>query len=314
MSSRNDITAVPGIKVGQVTDAGALTGCTVILTGDGAACGVDVRGGAPGTRETDLLRPGHLVDRVHAVLLSGGSAYGLDAAGGVMRYLEELGTGFDVGVTRVPIVPAAVLFDLNVGDHRIRPDAAMGYRACQNAGGPVQQGSHGAGTGAMVGKILGMSQTMRGGTGSAVARLSCGSVVGALACVNAFGDVRDPASGLIAAGARDPDTGQFLDTASALASGHDPGFSGGGLTSTTIAVVATDAKLDAAGATRLAIMAHDGMARAISPCHTMYDGDTVFVLSTGERRVSLNSLGAAACEVLARAIYNGVHRAGSPEG
>lgn len=303
---RGDITDVPGVEVGQVSDHRALTGCTVVLVEEGAVCGADVRGGAPGTRETDLLRPGNLVSAVHAVLLAGGSAFGLDAASGVMKYLEERGRGFDAGIARVPIVPAAILFDLAVGDGSVRPGADMGYEACLQAGGPVPGGSTGAGTGATVGKVLGMASAMRGGTGSASLRLNDGTTVGAIACVNAFGDVVNPATGRIIAGALDPETRRFLDTEALLAAGRDPGFSGAPVTNTTIAVLATDARLDAASATRLAAVSQGGLARVVRPCHGQYDGDTVFVLSTGNRAVSLNVLGAAMCRVLEAAVVRAV--------
>lgn len=298
------LTAVPGIRVGHATDAEAQTGCTVVLCPAGAVAGVDVGGGAPATRETDLLRPGMLVERVHAVLLTGGSAFGLAAADGVMRYLEEQGIGFEAGVARVPIVPAAALFDLGVGRADVRPTAEMGYRAARAAtDGPVPEGAVGAGTGATVGHLVGAG-AMRGGVGTAALDLAGGAVVAALAAVNAFGDVRDERSGEIIAGARSP-SGEFIDTARAfLEQRGETRFPG--RTNTTLAVVATNAGLTKAEAARLARMAQDGLARVISPAHTMFDGDIVFALSLGEVPSNLAALGAAAADVVTRAITRAV--------
>lgn len=284
-----------------------MTGCTVVLATHGAVAGVDVRGAAPATRETDLLRPGMLVERVDAILLTGGSAFGLAAADGVMRYLEERGIGFDAGVARVPIVPAAALFDLGVGRADVRPTAEMGYRACQVAAdGPIEEGMVGAGTGATVGHLLGPDGAMRGGIGTAALRLPGDVVVGALAAVNAFGDIRDEATGAILAGARTP-SGEFLDTARAfLEREGEIGFGRFMSTNTTLVVVATNAGLTKAEATRLAHLAQDGFARVISPAHTMVDGDIVFALSTGNAVGDLPTLGAAAAEVVARAITRAV--------
>jgi L-aminopeptidase/D-esterase-like protein len=272
------LTDVSGIRVGHATDLQGVTGCTVVLCDEPAVAAVEVRGAAPGTRETDGLHPGSLVPGIHAVLLAGGSAFGLAAAGGVDRYLEERGVGYDVGVTRVPIVPAAVLFDLGVGDPRARPDPAMGYQACARAtADPVEEGSIGAGTGATVGKLLAKAGWMKGGVGSWSLRLPDGTVVGALAAVNALGDVIDDRTGEIIAGARGPDGG-FVRTAEAMLS-HAPlvGFGA----NTTLAVIATDASLTKAQASRVAVQGHAGLSRAIVPSHTMYDGDTVFVVATG---------------------------------
>lgn len=308
------ITAVPGIRVGQVQDEQALTGCTVILCEQGAVGGVDQRGGAPGTRETALLGPMHLVQQVHAVLLAGGSAFGLDAAGGVMRYLEERGVGFDTGIQPVPIVPAAILFDLGVGSSAVRPDANMGYQACLNASeAPPQEGNAGAGAGATVGKILGMERAMKGGLGTASIDLGGGLVVGAIAAVNAWGDVIDPATGKILAGVRAlPTPGQapaspFADTLAVLRQyrGRPPGGPPPGA-STVIGVVATNADLTKEAANKVAQMAHAGLARAVRPAHTPYDGDTIFVLATGEVPAETNLIGAFAAEVLAQAIVRGV--------
>ncbi len=304
------LTAVPGIRVGHATDPVGLTGCTVVLCEEGAVGGVDQRGGAPGTRETDLLHPMHLVEKVHAVLLAGGSAFGLAAADGVMRYLEERGIGYDTMVARVPIVPAAILFDLNVGDSRARPDAAMGYAACQAAGdGPVAEGNVGAGTGATVGKILGIGRAMKSGIGTAAVDLGNGLVVAALIAVNPLGDVVDPATGAILAGARRPDADEPADTLAlmrALLGGASPFAT---TPNTVIGVVATNARLTKEQAGKVAQMAHNGLARAVRPAHTMYDGDTIFALATGEKAADVNLIGAFAAEVMAEAIVRAVKAA-----
>jgi L-aminopeptidase/D-esterase-like protein len=305
----NAITDVPGIRVGHATNAEAMTGCTVVLCPkEGAVGGVDQRGGAPGTRETDLLRPMHMVERAHAVLLAGGSAFGLDAAGGVVRWLEERGIGFDARAARVPIVPAAILFDLDVGDASIRPDAAMGYAACEAAtGGVVAEGSVGAGTGCTVGKVLGPGQASKAGLGTASADLGGGLVVGALVAVNAFGDVVDPRSGEILAGARAPIGGGFADTLATmkgLVGKTVLRFAGG--SHTVIGVVATNARLSKEGANKVAQMAHDGLARTIRPAHTMFDGDTLFALATGQKKADANLIGGYAAEVVAEAILRAV--------
>lgn len=321
---QNDtITAVPGIKVGHETDETALTGCTVILCEAGAVGGVDQRGGAPGTRETDLLRPLHMVEKAHAVVLAGGSAFGLDAASGVMKALEERGIGFNAGVARVPIVPAAILFDLGIGDPAVRPDAAMGYRAAQNASGaPVAEGNVGAGTGCTVGKILGMGQAMKAGLGSASMEIGGGVIVGALVALNAFGDVIDPQSGEILAGARATqvgpiqlgEKGYFANTLAVMKSliGRTAlGFAS--RSNTVIGVVATNAKLDKNEANKVAQMAHNGLARTIRPAHTMFDGDTIFALATGKKSADVNIVGAFAVEVMAQAVMRAV-RAAQPAG
>lgn len=297
------ITAVRGIRVGHATKLRARTGCTVVLCPAGAAAGVDVRGFAPGTRETDAVRPGRRVGKAHAVLLTGGSAFGLDAASGVMRYLEEHGAGFATAHALVPIVPAAVIYDLGVGDPRIRPDKAMGYRACKAATTePASTGRLGAGTGATVGKGPGL-RAADGGIGSACARLPSGAMVGALVVVNSVGNVIDSATGEIVAGARDELSGRWVDVAASLRRGHAPRMPG---TNTTIGVIATDAALSSAEANIVAAMAHDGIARAIRPSHTLYDGDTLFTLSTGKRRADVNAVGIVAAEVVAQAILNAV--------
>jgi L-aminopeptidase/D-esterase-like protein len=313
------ITDVPGIQVGHTQDEEALSGCTVVLCPDGAVGGIDQRGGAPGTRETDLLRPVHLVQKINAVLLTGGSAYGLDAAAGVMRYLEERGSGFRVGSQVVPIVPAAVIYDLDLGKGSIRPDAEMGYRACQNAAGtPPAQGNAGAGMGATVGKILGLGQAMKSGLGSASLAIGAGVIVGALVVVNAFGDVVDPHTGRIIAGARSTQVGPlkvggqppFADTLDLMR-----GLVGRtilGLTSrsnTVIGVVATNARMDKEGANKIAQMAQNGVARTIRPAHTMLDGDVLFTMATGEKKADLNIVGAYAAEVVAQAVVNAVRHA-----
>jgi L-aminopeptidase/D-esterase-like protein len=308
----NAITDVVGIEVGHYTDLEAATGCTVVLCRQGAVGGVDVRGSAPGTRETDLLRPISLVQHAHAVVLAGGSAYGLDAAGGVMRCLEAQGIGFNVGVGVVPIVAAAVLFDLSIGRPDVRPDAEAGYAACGAAGsGPVSEGCVGAGTGATVGKLFGPQYAVKSGIGTAARRIRGGVTVGALAAVNAFGDVVDPANGQLIAGPRDPLGHGMVNTLERLQS--DPGSTLPGFPShTTLAVVATDAVLSKEGANKVAQMAHDGLAQTIRPAHTMMDGDTVFALATGQRpetQADVSVIGAVAAAVLAEAVVRAVRQA-----
>ena len=301
------ITDVPGVRVGHFTDDRRPTGCTVILTEAGAVAGVDVRGAAPGTRETDLLDPSNLVDQVHAILLSGGSAFGLDAASGVVSWLEERGFGYPAGPARVPIVPAAILFDLGVGDHRIRPDATSGYRACDAASAETfEEGSVGAGAGATVGKLFGMARAMKGGIGTAAVKV--GQVtVGAIVAVNAVGDVIDPASGAVVAGARHPDGTRGFNAAEAILRGELPPALQAGM-ATTIGVVATDAALTKAQARKLAQMAHDGLARTIDPVHTMWDGDTMFAVGTGRSGLPGNmmTLGVLAARVTASAVLRAV--------
>jgi L-aminopeptidase/D-esterase-like protein len=304
------LTDVPGLAVGHATDLAHLTGCTVILCGDGATCGVAVLGGGPGTRETDLLRPENHVERVHAVLLCGGSAFGLAAADGVMRYLEARGIGYQTPAARVPIVPAAVLFDLGIGSPSARPDAAMGEAACRAAtAGPVEEGCVGAGTGATVGKIFGLAGAMKSGIGSWSTRVAGGAIVGALVVTNAFGDVLNVQTGEILAGARDPATGRFAGTASRLRASGLLRRSGGFPTNTTLGIVAADAALTKAQATRLAIVAQAGLARAVLPSHTSLDGDTFFVLGTGTRAADMLALEAAVEEVVAEAVMRGVRTA-----
>ena len=305
------ITDVPGIWVGHWTSPERPTGCSVVLAPAGAVAGVDVRGAAPGTRETDLLAPGNLVEQVHAVLLSGGSAWGLDAAGGVMRWLDEHGIGLNVGPARVPIVPGAVLFDLLLGDARIRPDAAAGYAACAAASraAPAEAMSV-PGPGAVVGKFFGPQYAMKGGIGSASICVD-GVTVGALVACNALGDVLDPDSGQILAGARTPDGLGLRDTRRALLRGEpllNPIAVG---SNTTIGVIATDARLTKAQAQRLALIGHDGLARAINPAHTQFDGDTLFALGTGlsPTQPSAQLLGVMAAEAVARATVRAVQQA-----
>ena len=294
------LTEIEGITVGHATDTTTRTGCTVILCPAGVTAGVDVRGAAPGTRETEVLRPGRLVQKAHAVLLTGGSAFGLDAATGVVHYLEEQNVGFPAGPVRVPIVPTAVIFDLGVGDAKVRPDREMGYQACLNATDePVAMGAVGAGTGATVGKAPGVTSS-QGGVGSACKYLNSGLIVAAIVVVNALGNVVDPDTGEIIAGGR-VNSG-FVDITERLL---DANLVSG--THTTIGVVATNAALSSAETTRVAEMAHDGMARAIRPSHTMFDGDTLFTLATGAHTgSSVNTIGILAAEVVAAAIVKAV--------
>ena len=306
------LTDVAGIEVGHDSDSRRPTGCSVVLARAGAVAGVDVRGAAPGTRETDLLAPANLVQQVHAVLLSGGSAWGLDAAGGVMRWLEENNIGLQTGYGLVPIVPAAVLFDLGVGEARIRPDAQAGYRACAAASRQAPaQGNVGAGSGALVGKLLGMARAMKSGIGTASV-CAGGFTVGALIACNAVGDVLDPASGRLLAGARSEDGQRLLGTRDALLQGQRPQNLLAG-TNTTIGVVATDAVLTKPQAQRLAQVAHDGLARSINPVHTMLDGDTLFALGTGAsgQPADMLLLATLAAEATARAVVNAVAAARS---
>jgi L-aminopeptidase/D-esterase-like protein len=301
------ITDVAGIEVGHYTDGRRPTGCSVVLARAGAVGGVDVRGAAPGTRETDLLSPVNTVDVVHAVLLAGGSAFGLDAATGVMRWLEMRGVGVDVGAARVPIVPAAVLFDLMVGDARIRPDAQAGFAACEAASRqPPLEGNVGAGAGASVGKVFGHERAMKGGIGTASVTAG-GVTVGALIACNALGDVVDPDTGRVIAGARTADGQRLQDTRRALLAGERPIPILAG-TNTTIGVVATDAALSKTQVNRLAQVAHDGLARAINPVHTVADGDTLFALATGHHTThpGMMVLATLAAEAVARATVRAV--------
>ncbi|MCJ7812847.1 P1 family peptidase [bacterium] len=312
----NSITDIDGILVGQVQDMAALTGCTVIIYPNGAIGGVDQRGGAPGTRETDLLRPMHMVEKVHAILLSGGSAFGLDAASGVMKFLEEKKIGFNTGVARVPIVPAAVIFDLGLGQSDIRPSAEMGYQACQSATHlSPKQGNFGAGAGASVGKIFGMGQAMKSGIGTACIELGGNLRVAAMMVVNAFGDVLEPKSSTIIAGARTLQKGLLkIGTENYFANSLETMKTFVGKTvlniankqNTVIGVVATNAALTKEEANKVAQMAHNGLAKTIRPAHTMFDGDTIFVMATGKHHADVSLIGAFAAEVVAQAILNAV--------
>jgi L-aminopeptidase/D-esterase-like protein len=330
------ITRIPGLRVGHATDREGVTGVTVLLCERGAVGGVDQRGGAPGTRETDLLRPMHLVREVHAVVLAGGSAFGLAAADGVMHYLAERGVGYPVPGRPVPIVPAAILFDLGVGRADAYPDASAGYAACLAAAGdPVVQGGVGAGTGCTVGKLRGMAHVSRGGIGSACFDLGGGLLVGALIAVNAFGDVIGDA-GEILAGTRD-DAGGWADSLALLrraavgagpVASSDATSSWGGATgavagedataawggATVIGVMATNARLDKEQVNKVAQMAQDGLARAVRPAHTMYDGDTLFALATGEVEAEVTAVGAYAAEAVSAAIRRAVLRARESDG
>lgn len=310
----NSITDVPGILLGHAQNREAATGCTVILYENGAVTGVDVRGGAPGTREISALEPENYVQEAHAVYLGGGSAYGLDGAAGVMEYLEERNAGLDVGVCRVPIVPGAVLFDLPVVRSDIRPDKKMGYEACKNATSPnILQGNVGAGTGATVGKPAGMAAVMKGGFGTASFQ-SGDLIVGAAVAVNSFGDVVDPETGKIIAGVRTPDGKEFADALKVITAAHEEEsrvFKG---SNTTIGVIATNARLTKPQATKVAMMGHDGYARTINPVHTMYDGDTVFCMATGVVETDLTTVGSIAAYVMAVAVINGIKAADSAYG
>jgi L-aminopeptidase/D-esterase-like protein len=318
MELNNTITDISGIEVGQAQDVEALTGCTVVLCRKGAVAGVDVRGSAPGTRETDLLNPVNLVEKVHAIVLAGGSAFGLDAASGVMRYLEENGIGFDTGAGVVPIVPAAILFDLNIGRGDIRPDAEMGYRAATAASpGVPAEGNAGAGAGASVGKIFGPKSAMKAGIGTASMKVG-GLIVGAIMAVNSFGDVIDPETGQIIAGARSTilgplrlgQEGYFGDTLEIMKTFVGRTVLGFATkANTVVGVVATNARLSKSEATKVAQMAQDGIARTIRPAHTMLDGDTIFALATGEKNTDPSTVGAFAAEVVAQAILRAVQKA-----
>ncbi len=300
--SQGGLTDIPGIKVGHFTDARRPTGCTVVLVEAGAVAGVDVRGSAPGTRETDALNPINSIQQVHAVVLSGGSAFGLDTACGVVRYLEEKGIGYQTRIVPVPIVPAAILFDLGLGDPSIRPDSKAGYQACRNAtSGPVEEGSVGCGAGATVGKLLGPDRAMKGGIGSAAIR-SGDLVVAALVAVNSLGNIVDPRTGMILAGARAEDGRQLAPLQASFDVCYRP-FAISPGENTTLAVVATNARLSKPSMTKVAQMSHDGFARAINPVHLPFDGDVVFAFSTGPLEgASLSQVGALAAEVTAQAI------------
>jgi L-aminopeptidase/D-esterase-like protein len=310
------IRRIPGVFAGHHTLDGRPTGCTVVLTPEGAVGGVDVRGGAPGTRETDLLDPVNSVQHVHGIVLSGGSAFGLETAGGVSRFLEERGVGFAAGPVRVPIVPAAILFDLSIGDASIRPDADCGYRAAEaamNADAPLAEGNVGAGAGATVGKVAGLQRAMKGGIGTASVRLPSGLLVAAIVAVNSVGDVVDPATGRTLAGVRTEQGDELAGAMQVLRDGAAADDRPS--TNTVIGVVATNAVLTRAGATKVAQMAHDGIARTIVPSHTPWDGDTMFALATGEHEgTELTTVGAFAAEVVAEAILRAIRAAETIEG
>ena len=304
----NNILDVKGIKVGQVQDTEGLTGCTVVICEEGATCGVDVRGSAPGTRETDLLDPINMIQKVHAVVLSGGSAFGLESTCGVSKYLEEHNIGFDVGVAKVPIVVGAVLFDLIVGDPKCRPDIDMGYKACEAATDKeLRQGNYGAGCGATVGKIRGPEYCMKGGIGSYSIKLENGLVVSALVAVNAFGDVYE--DGKLIAGVLDDSKKKNLSTYNILKEGFSKG--GFSIDNTTIGVVVTNAKLDKAGCKKVSQVAHNGYAKSIFPIHTPHDGDTIFTMATGEIESDITLVSSIATEVVEKSVINAIKNANS---
>jgi L-aminopeptidase/D-esterase-like protein len=299
------LTDIPGIRVGHVSDFGAITGCTAILCERGAVAGVDIRGSATGTEEIATLDPAHVTDRIHGVMLAGGSAFGLEAASGLRRFLERRGVGYQTAAARVPIVPAAILYDLAIGRADVRPSVAMGEAAASAANSEaVQEGCVGAGTGATVGKLFGMKQAMKSGLGSYTVTLPDGVLVASLVAVNALGDVKDPATGKIVAGARRaPESREFADSEEQMKRGAR---AGGAVSHTTLAVVATNARLDKVQATKLAQLAGLGMARTIYPVNTMFDGDIVFGLSLGDRQADINTLGVAAAEAVAQSILRSV--------
>ncbi len=305
-----DFTRIEGLKVGHSQDLEAATGCTVIISEEGAVAGVDVRGGAPGTRETDLLNPVNMVQKIHAVVLAGGSAFGLDAACGVMQFLEERNVGHDVRVTKVPLVCSAVLFDLEIGDCRVRPDRGMGYKACLAADGSRSaQGNTGAGTGATVGKIFGMARAMKGGLGNFA--VQAGDLkIGAIVAVNALGDVIDPATGERLAGALNEELNGLADTEEWLIRSCTEKMDFFGR-NTTIGVVATNAALTKAEATKVASMAHNGYARTIRPAHSMFDGDTIFTMATGHVKADVTVVGLLAARVVERSVTAAVRSASS---
>lgn len=298
------ITDVLGIKVGHAESIEGMTGCTVVICEKGATGGVDVRGSAPGTRETDLFKPEKMVDKVHAIVLSGGSAFGLEAASGVMRYLEEHNIGFDVGVTKVPIVASAVIFDLNIGDFRIRPDFNMGYIAAKNANDyENMQGNVGCGMGATIGKILGPQSGMKSGLGSATVKVG-ELIVSAIVAVNSFGDIYDFRSNKQIAGVYDYENNKLLNTINIMKEmNKDLGFN---VQNTTIGIIATNANLTKAEANKISEMAHNGFARSINPIHTMVDGDTIFTMATNEIKADISLIGTLAAEAMSKAITNGV--------
>jgi L-aminopeptidase/D-esterase-like protein len=313
MKRLSAITDVPGIKVGHSSDFKALTGCTVLLCEEGAAGGVDIRGTAAATRQIDALSLLHLVDHVHAILLTGGSAFGLDATGGVMSFLEERGSGFDVIKTKVPSVPTAVIFDLGIGDPHVRPDRQMGYQACLNASRKVEEGSVGVGTGATVGKLFGVERAMKGGVGTASIQGMKGLIVGALVVVNAFGDVIDPHSNQVLVGARKSKKSlQLANSSTWIKQGVTRrqfgvvGSSNASTFNTTLGIIATNANLTKKEVHQVAQIAHSGLAKMISPLHSTFDGDLIFAISYGKKKADVNTVGllgeAALMEAVQRAI------------
>jgi L-aminopeptidase/D-esterase-like protein len=308
------ITDIKGVSVGHASDFEGLTGVTVILTPSGMTGGIDMSGFATSSRQIDALSASHIVPKVHAICITGGSAYGLDAASGVMDYLEERNSGFDVGVARIPIVPTAAIFDLRVGSAKRRPDKNMGYRACQQAtDGKIAEGSVGVGTGATVGKFYGIEQAMKGGVGIAASTLNNGLVVGALVAVNAFGDIKDPISGRILAGARKAEKSmEFADTLGLMRKGVQRPISA--FQNTTIGVIVTNAKLTKQNASAVAKIASNGLTKAISPGHTIYDGDIIFTLASGEIEVDYYTVGLMAEEMLINAIIRGITTAKETKG
>jgi L-aminopeptidase/D-esterase-like protein len=304
----NAITDIEGIKVGHASDFKGYTGCTVILCEKGAVCGIDIRGSASGTRQTDALNVSHIVEEIHGILLAGGSSFGLDAASGVVRYLEERNVGFDVGVARIPIVPSAVIFDLGLGNPKARPTPDMGYEACLKAGNEVEEGSVGAGTGATVGKIFESPRAMKGGIGTSSLAMPDGLKVAALVVVNAFGDIIDNVTGKIIVGLRkSEDSSEFANTSKQIKEGAvKKQF---GIVNTTLGVVATNATFNKREITKIAQMAQGGLIKTISPVHTTFDGDLVFALATGELETDINKVGVLAEFVLAEAIKRAVKKA-----
>jgi L-aminopeptidase/D-esterase-like protein len=304
----NAITDVPGIKVGHASDFKGYTGCTVMLFEKGAVCGLDIRGSASGTRQVDALNISHIVEQIHAILLSGGSSFGLDAASGVMKYFEENGVGFDVGVAKIPIVPTAIIFDLLFGDPKARPTPAMGYEACKNAAEEVEEGSIGVGVGAALGKLFEVPRSMKGGVGTSSIILPDGLIVGALVVVNAFGDVIDNITGKIIAGARVSEQSlEFAHTFECLKKGdRKKQF---GLVNTTLGVVATNAKFNKREITKIAQMAQGGLIKTIVPVHTTFDGDMIFAVSAGEIEADINRVGILSDFVVAEAVKRAVKKA-----
>jgi len=301
-------TDIDDIRVGHAHNLKAGTGCTVVISEKGAIAGIDVRGGAPGTRESDLLNPVNIVEKIHAIILAGGSAFGLDAASGVMQYLEERNIGFDVQVTKIPIVCGAVLFDLTIGDYKIRPDKEMGYQACRNAeNGACEEGNVGAGAGATIGKILGMGRAMKSGLGCYAIQVGA-LKIGAIVAVNCLGDVINPETGEQLAGLLNEDLRGLADTEAVMIQSYAEKknlFAG----NTTIGIVATNAILTKSQATKLASMAHNGYARSLRPAHSMFDGDTIFTMGTGHVEADLSVLGLLSARVVERAVVSAIKKA-----